>query len=241
MKVKTCQVLPLTDDIFFLSFFSFCYFPEEKYPSEAIRARLSIQLGLSNRQLKMWFCHRRLKERKSKDQEEGEDERAEEEEEKKDDHTPILTSNQYRISPGHGEAMRSVNTTMIPHDMNQLSPTFPLAINKEEQVSSGSYHSEDHESAWKIKRRHESTNDCTRKKNKLLPTSNTVMNITSISSSNGVDPCRLAELQAIASVEAQLGEPLRWDSPCLGLDFDPLPHGAFTSTPAGMYVYIIYY
>ena len=74
MKVKTCQVLPLTDDIFFLSFFSFCYFPEEKYPSEAIRARLSIQLGLSNRQLKMWFCHRRLKERKSKDQEEGEDE-----------------------------------------------------------------------------------------------------------------------------------------------------------------------
>ena len=58
---------------------------------------------------------------------------------------------------------------------------------------------------------------------------------------SSMDPCRIAELRAIAAVEAQLGEPLRWDSPCLGLDFDPLPHGAFTSTAAGMYVCIIYY
>ncbi|CAN0915229.1 Homeobox-DDT domain protein RLT2 [Linum grandiflorum] len=34
------------------------------YPSEALRIELSAQLGLSDRQLQMWFCHRRLKDRK---------------------------------------------------------------------------------------------------------------------------------------------------------------------------------
>ncbi|KAB2052841.1 hypothetical protein ES319_A12G148600v1 [Gossypium barbadense] len=37
----------------------------EMYPSEATRAELSVQLGLSDRQLQMWFCHRRLKDRKA--------------------------------------------------------------------------------------------------------------------------------------------------------------------------------
>ncbi|XP_035551015.1 homeobox-DDT domain protein RLT2-like isoform X4 [Juglans regia] len=36
----------------------------EPYPSEALRAELSTRLGLSDRQLQMWFCHRRLKDRK---------------------------------------------------------------------------------------------------------------------------------------------------------------------------------
>lgn len=36
----------------------------EAYPSEALRAELSTRLGLSDRQLQMWFCHRRLKDRK---------------------------------------------------------------------------------------------------------------------------------------------------------------------------------
>nr|GMD93116.1 homeobox-DDT domain protein RLT1 [Ipomoea batatas] len=36
----------------------------ETYPSEAIRAELSEKLGLTDRQLQMWFCHRRLKDKK---------------------------------------------------------------------------------------------------------------------------------------------------------------------------------
>ncbi|XP_024031045.1 homeobox-DDT domain protein RLT1 isoform X2 [Morus notabilis] len=36
----------------------------EAYPSESIRAELSEKLGLSDRQLQMWFCHRRLKDKK---------------------------------------------------------------------------------------------------------------------------------------------------------------------------------
>ncbi|KAJ8432424.1 hypothetical protein Cgig2_016054 [Carnegiea gigantea] len=40
-------------------------------------------------------------------------------------------------------------------------------------------------------------------------------------------PQSVAELRAIAFVEAQLGEPLREDGPALGMEFDPLPPGAF--------------
>ncbi|KAI4368150.1 hypothetical protein MLD38_016739 [Melastoma candidum] len=37
----------------------------EAYPSEAMRANLSQKLGLSDRQIQMWFCHRRLKDKKN--------------------------------------------------------------------------------------------------------------------------------------------------------------------------------
>ncbi|XP_077212458.1 homeobox-DDT domain protein RLT2-like [Tasmannia lanceolata] len=36
----------------------------EAYPSETLRAELSVNLGLADRELQMWFCHRRLKDRK---------------------------------------------------------------------------------------------------------------------------------------------------------------------------------
>ncbi|KAJ0797032.1 putative transcription factor & chromatin remodeling DDT family [Helianthus annuus] len=39
-------------------------YDSEMYPSEATRAELSESLGLTDRQLQMWFCHRRLKEKK---------------------------------------------------------------------------------------------------------------------------------------------------------------------------------
>lgn len=43
-------------------------FAEDRYPAEAVRAELSTQLNLSDKQLQMWFCHRRLKDRKGKDE-----------------------------------------------------------------------------------------------------------------------------------------------------------------------------
>lgn len=39
-------------------------YASEMYPSEATRAKLSETLGLTDRQLQMWFCHRRLKDKK---------------------------------------------------------------------------------------------------------------------------------------------------------------------------------
>ncbi|KAL0405088.1 UNVERIFIED_CONTAM: Homeobox-DDT domain protein RLT2 [Sesamum latifolium] len=46
-------------------------------------------------------------------------------------------------------------------------------------------------------------------------------------------PLAISEQRAIAFVEAQLGEPLREDGPILGMEFDPLPPGAF-GAPIGI-------
>lgn len=51
--------------IFWIIIFYFWWFDSvETYPSEATRVELSEKLGLSDRQLQMWFCHRRLKDKK---------------------------------------------------------------------------------------------------------------------------------------------------------------------------------
>ncbi|KAJ4976460.1 hypothetical protein NE237_001566 [Protea cynaroides] len=54
-KMKTASQLELLEKTYSV----------ETYPSEAMRAELSVKLGLTDRQLQMWFCHRRLKDRKA--------------------------------------------------------------------------------------------------------------------------------------------------------------------------------
>ncbi|XP_062230411.1 uncharacterized protein LOC133928191 [Phragmites australis] len=39
-------------------------YSEDLYPNETKRAELSVKLRLTDKQLQMWFCHRRLKDRK---------------------------------------------------------------------------------------------------------------------------------------------------------------------------------
>ncbi|XP_043702863.1 homeobox-DDT domain protein RLT2-like isoform X2 [Telopea speciosissima] len=54
-KMKTASQLELLEKTYAV----------ETYPSETLRAELSAKLGLTDRQLQMWFCHRRLKDRKA--------------------------------------------------------------------------------------------------------------------------------------------------------------------------------
>ncbi|XP_035844262.1 homeobox-DDT domain protein RLT1 [Helianthus annuus] len=51
-------------DLLFMLWMIKYMFAAEMYPSEVTRAQLSESLGLTDRQLQMWFCHRRLKEKK---------------------------------------------------------------------------------------------------------------------------------------------------------------------------------
>lgn len=48
----------------------------EQYPSESMRMELSAKIGLTDRQLQMWFCHRRLKDRKPPSKRQRRDEEA---------------------------------------------------------------------------------------------------------------------------------------------------------------------
>lgn len=148
----------------------------EPYPSEALRADLSVQLNLSDRQLQMWFCHRRLKDRKSS--------------------TP--TKRQRKESTPSSAAESSKQAA---------------AVNAADLVAGNEHNSFPHELDSRRTARGGGGVTVVRRFNEPSP----------------------SEVRAIGYVEAQLGERLREDGPILGMEFDPLPPGAF-GTPIGICV-----
>ncbi|XP_047339783.1 homeobox-DDT domain protein RLT2 [Impatiens glandulifera] len=153
-KMKTASQLEILENTYAV----------ETYPSETIRAELSEKLGLSDRQLQMWFCHRRLKDRKTPPVKR----------QRKDVSSPAkdeIVGNEHASGSGSGSGLfPNTEQRRTGVALARVSPT--------------------------MKRYYE-------------------------------PPQAISELRAIAFVEAQLGEPLREDGPILGMEFDPLPPGAF--------------
>ncbi|XP_034673854.1 homeobox-DDT domain protein RLT1-like isoform X2 [Vitis riparia] len=142
----------------------------EPYPTEASRAELSEKLGLSDRQLQMWFCHRRLKDKK-----EGQAKEAA----SKKPRNAVAEEFEDEARSEHGSHSGS----------GSRSGSSPLGYGQLPQVLSG--------------------------------------NMGPMGRRSYESPQSIFELRVIASVEAQLGEPLRDDGPILGMEFDPLPPDAF--------------
>lgn len=163
----------------------------ETYPSETLRAELSAKTGLSDRQLQMWFCHRRLKDRKIAPGKKAK--------KVEDPLSPSPPGREMIAPPGNA----SICPTTIPFPVGSgelrkaVARVSPAVSRIGAEVSLG-------------KRYYEPPI--------LAP-----------------QPRQLSvlELRIIASVEAQLGEPLRDDGPILGVEFDPLPPGAF-GAPIGI-------
>lgn len=170
-KMKTASQLELLENTYAM----------QAYPSEALRAELSVKLGLSDRQLQMWFCHRRLKDRKP---------------------TPPKRP-QKDSSPAAG--LGSSGGVGIGDEIRAFSEVgndFP----------SGSASGSSPFSHIDLQKR------------MIFPKIGADM----LEMKRYYDPPQaLSELRAISFVEAQLGEPLRENGPILGLEFDPLPPGAF--------------
>ena len=141
------------------------------YPSEATRAELSVQLGLSDRQLQMWFSHRRLKDRKA---------------------PPVKRKRKDSTSPGHlvGVAGEEMGGAEAGNEHGSGgSSLFAHGLDVKRAVS---------RPGMTVPR--------------YCETPHSMMEL---------------EIRAIAFVELQLGEPIRDDGPMLGMEFDPLPPGAF--------------
>ncbi|VAH78200.1 unnamed protein product [Triticum turgidum subsp. durum] len=167
----------------------------EQYPSEAMRAELSVKIGLSDRQLQMWFCHRRLKDRKPPAKRQRRDEEG--------PATPVPVPPQ--VLPIQAMPLGSTDIMMSagsPYDEPLLPPTHS-------RRGAGRSSAVPRISAPDIGRRYYEPLSV------MLPPPVAPMQF------------RQAELRVITSVESQLGEPLREDGPVLGVDFDPLPPGAF--------------
>ncbi|KAH9321847.1 hypothetical protein KI387_016486, partial [Taxus chinensis] len=164
-------------------------YANDNYPSEPVRAELSLQLGLTDRQLQMWFCHRRLKDKKPKKDKDKD----------KDKEQPAPTPSPPPPPPPPPAPAPVPAPAPAPVHAHAL----PLMVNyysdydaRRQRSSKPNYE----EGAWT-------------KKSQAL----------------ALQHLSSAEFRAIASVEAQLGEPLQEDGPILGVEFDPLPPGAFDS------------
>ncbi|KAJ0233722.1 Homeobox-DDT domain protein RLT1 [Hirschfeldia incana] len=157
-------------------------YSEETYPSEETRAELSEKLDLTDRQLQMWFCHRRLKDKKD------------------------------------GQVKKPVQPSpaAVPAPAFSLVNELPAADDRSGS-GSGSGCSPSSES----KRNFAGGSSSSRDEYETMGKS-------------GYEP-RLSVMvrRAVACIEGQLGEPLREDGPVLGMEFDPLPPGAF-GAPIGM-------
>ncbi|KAL0795691.1 hypothetical protein Bca101_067068 [Brassica carinata] len=172
-------------------------YSEETYPSEATRAELSEKLDLSDRQLQMWFCHRRLKDKKD---------------------------GQVKKPPKPS----SVQPASVPPALSSVNE-FPPAGSVPEPDDSGSGSG--------------SGSGCSPyseqpRRDFASGSSNSRAEYETMGKVAGYEPqpqprSSVMVRRAVACIEAQLGEPLRDDGPTLGMEFDPLPPGAF-GTPIAM-------
>lgn len=166
----------------------------ETYPSEELRAELSVKLGLSDRQLQMWFCHRRLKDRKA----------------------PAEKLQTKRASPaavagpsGRSSGEMAVNNNEVE---NEHGSGLSLFGNSDLMPRPPQQQRVVHKVGTSVPR---ITTEIPAMRRFYEP------------------PLAISEQRAIAFVEVQLGEPLREDGPILGMEFDPLPPGAF-GAPIGI-------
>ncbi|KAL0320103.1 UNVERIFIED_CONTAM: Homeobox-DDT domain protein RLT2 [Sesamum radiatum] len=163
----------------------------ETYPSEALRAELSVKLGLTDRQLQMWFCHRRLKDRKLPT-----------EKRQKKSFSPSAAAGP---SGGSADEMILDDADVAKEPGSGLSLFGNMDLLQQQQ------------------RVVHKVGSAVPRISSELPSMRRFYE----------PPLAISEQRAIAFVEAQLGEPLREDGPILGMEFDPLPPGAF-GAPIGL-------
>lgn len=195
-KMKTPEQLELLEKTY----------AADNYPPEHVRSQLSERLKLSDRQLQMWFCHRRLKDKKEREKEKERETEKEKEKEKEREKEKEKQPKKEKAkpapalpppppppppplaAPAHSVSLMPTATKTNFYDDYDARKRPPLKLNCE---GGG---------GWKKKSQPQNL--------QLHPTE---------------------LLRAIAAVEAQLGEPLREDGPILGVEFDQLPPGAFGS------------
>uniref|UniRef100_A0A0D6R4J4 Homeobox domain-containing protein n=1 Tax=Araucaria cunninghamii TaxID=56994 RepID=A0A0D6R4J4_ARACU len=216
------------------------FYAEHKYPSEAMKTQLSLELGLSEKQVQGWFCHRRLKDKRLMKEEgfnNGKQDshsgliQASADEVKQDpssngkkaDHHGYLMSkeagNQQLTNamdyPAAVLASELRDQDLFTGNRDNMEDTFGGSSSASQERSS--LHSENPNEVEAIRylsqngSRHEMV--AKRKKNTDFYRDRYIQE-------NG-------EHTAISAVRKQLGEEYREDGPPLSVEFHPLPPGAF--------------
>ncbi|CAM6083320.1 unnamed protein product [Calypogeia fissa] len=202
-------------------------YAENKYPSEEVRAKLSQQLGLSEKQMQIWFTHRRHKDRKDG----------------VEDVKLTFYAMRHKGGEAHLDFMEGLNSGKVPggsllgsENSGGRQPTYSGGeVNTGQQrmlVDSRRVDSESENSGLG------QADDCngngfskpSLKRGSLVNRKDGVYKRPmTVPPSRAKVQAKDLELAVVSAVEAQLGESLRMDGPTLSMEFDALPPGAWAN------------
>ena len=224
--------------IMFLKWF-FCFFTEHKYPTEEMKSELADQIGLTEKQISSWFCHRRLKDKRLRDEvcTNGRQDRSsgiiqDRGSGLRQDSCGSTKQGDYRnLDPREVESQRLYGRDFHPADLTyDRTSRYTGNVTGIDNISSGSSSSLQD----KFVCQREDPYDA--ETSKYLAQNGAAMPlIPKGTDSFGYKPSGYLKVKgeienaAITAVKMQLGRHYKEDGPPLGVEFQPLPPGAFAS------------
>ncbi|KAA3458933.1 Homeobox 10 [Gossypium australe] len=211
------------------------FYKEERFPSDEMKAKLAVQLGLTQKQISSWFCHRRLKDKRRDDYyANGQHDYSsgviqDHVSRLRQDSCGSIKQGDYRYIDLrevesriiHGQGFPAADLTyerrshQYPYGVQMEDPSSESSLSLHDQLFLKSGNPYDMHISAK-------------------PTQNgAIVQTNSSSKSIGYKPSGYLKVKGesenpvITAVKRQMGRHYREDGPVLGIQFDPLPPGAF--------------
>ncbi|KAI3746515.1 hypothetical protein L6452_08949 [Arctium lappa] len=205
------------------------FYNEHKYPTEAMKLELAESIGLTEKQVSGWFCHRRLKDKKSPNDEvqaHGKQDRSsgviqDRGSGLRQDSCGSTKQGDNKLSdPKEVESRRFTTEGLLPTELQYEHGSQHNSI-MDDDTSSGSssplkdnFHPQNVDRLGTVTSKYPTYNDVKSVKGRIGP-------------SGYLKVKGQVENAAITAVKRQLGRHYREDGPPLGIEFEPLPPGAF--------------
>ncbi|KAH8498753.1 hypothetical protein Peur_073937 [Populus x canadensis] len=215
------------------------FYNEHKYPTEEMKSELADQIGLTEKQISSWFCHRRLKDKRLRDEvcTNGRQDRSsgiiqDRGSGLRQDSCGSTKQGDYRnLDPREVESQRLYGRDFHPADLTyDRTSRYTGNVTGIDNISSGSSSSLQD----KFVCQREDPYDA--ETSKYLAQNGAAMPLIPKGTDNfGYKPSGYLKVKgeienaAITAVKMQLGRHYKEDGPPLGVEFQPLPPGAFAS------------
>lgn len=224
------------------------FYAEHKYPSEAMKTQLSVQLGLSEKQVQGWFCHRRLKDKRLMKEEASDNGKQDPQNGFVQDYTNGVK--QDSSSSGKKVEHQSYLTAKQAGNPQVVNATdYPAAVLASELRDQDLF-TVNHDN---MEDTFAGSSSASQERSSLHSGNPTEIGAARCLSQNGnrremeakrkknedfrLDPHLQEnfEHEAVSAVKKQLGEEYREDGPPLSVEFHPIPPGAFDAPMESYY------
>lgn len=226
------------------------FYKEQRFPSDEMKAQLAVQIGLTEKQISSWFCHRRLKDKR-----------------RDETHANGRQDHSSGVIQDRGSGLRQDSCGSIKQgDFRNIDPREVESrriYGKEFPVADLKYERRSHQYPYDAQMQDTSSESSSSLHDQLFSEGRDPydMKISAKVTENGeikqINPRSAKSMgyrpsgylkvkseienPAITAVKRQLGRHYQEEGPLLGIEFDPLPPGAFefpSSNPVNEPIYV---